>query len=279
MSSRDRSDFCSRNAGFTLVEAVITIVLTGILAGVVAVFVTVPVKGYLDMARRTELSDIADSTLRRIARDIRAALPNSVRVAGGCAGGLGTTCFLEFIPIKGAGRYRERGPGDFLDFTAAADSFAVIGPGVDVAGGDSMVIFNLGIPGSDAYGGSNRRLLTTTGTGLGNVAYAGGVFPFASPARRFQIVGGPVTYACAPAGNGVLQRYSGAGYAFNPTQSPNSTPPPIAPVLLASRVSFCRFEYQAGPTQGSALATLHLSLTRDGETVSLVHQMHVNNVP
>lgn len=258
-----------------------TIVLTGILAGVVAVFVTVPVKGYLDVARRTELTDIADTALRRMARDIRAALPNSVRVAGACTGASGSTCFLEFIPIKAAGRYREAGPGDFLDFTAVADSFEVIGPGVDVAAGDSIVIFNLGIPGSvsDAYGGGDRRLLTTTGTSLGNIAYAGGVFPFVSPARRFQIISAPVTYACAPAANGELRRYAGAGYGFNPTQSPASTPPPIAPALLASRVSFCRFDYQSGPTQSSALASMHLSLTRDGETVSLVHQMHVNNVP
>ena len=80
------------NHGFTLVEAIIVIVLTGILAGVVAVFLVIPVTGYFDVARRAELTDTADTALRRISRDLRLALPNSIRV---------TSCntAIEFIPI------------------------------------------------------------------------------------------------------------------------------------------------------------------------------------
>ena len=39
-------------AGFTLVEAIMVIVITGILAGMVAVFIKAPVDGYVDSVRR-----------------------------------------------------------------------------------------------------------------------------------------------------------------------------------------------------------------------------------
>jgi MSHA biogenesis protein MshO len=256
--------------GFTLVEAIITIVLTGILAGMVAVFIRAPIKAYQDVTRRAELTDIADTALRRVSRDIRAALPNSVRVAGACNGT--APCYMEFVPIKSAGRYREGGVGNMLDFSLAADTFDVLGPGVDIAAGDSVVIYNLGITGSDVYVGTDRRAVTTTGTALATAGYTGGAFPLSSPARRFHVVGTPVTYACN-AGAGLLQRY--AGYAF---VDPQPQPPGGTPALLASNVSRCRFSYQV-LNQLNALVTLELGLTKDGEPVSLVEQVHVNNVP
>ncbi len=67
--------------GFTLIEMIVVIVITGIIAGVVAVFLKAPVQGYIDSARRAELTDIADTAIRRMARDVRTAVPNSVRVA------------------------------------------------------------------------------------------------------------------------------------------------------------------------------------------------------
>jgi MSHA biogenesis protein MshO len=69
-----------RAAGFTLIEAIIAIVITGILGSVVAVFINRPIQGYFDSVRRAELTDQADVALRRISRDIRLALPNSLRV-------------------------------------------------------------------------------------------------------------------------------------------------------------------------------------------------------
>src|SRR3954463_8106182 len=128
--------------GFTLTEAVMVIVITGILAGMVAVFIQKPVQGFFDTARRAALVDAADTVLRRLSRDVREALPNSVRVSGGTA--------LEFLHVRSAGRYREQGPGDILDFTTNDTSFGVLGPAVSVQSGDSIVVYNLGIPGSSS---------------------------------------------------------------------------------------------------------------------------------
>ncbi|HEX4984427.1 MAG TPA: type II secretion system protein [Burkholderiales bacterium] len=263
-----------RARGFTLVEAIMVIVLTGILAAATAVFIQAPVKAYFDVANRAELTDIADTALRRASREIRAALPNSLRIAGTCDGT--AACYLEFVPIKSAGRYREGPAGDILDFTSAADNtFEAIGGGVTVQSGDSIVVYNLGITSADVYAGLNRRAVPPggVGTGLSTITFTATAspFPFASPARRFHVVGTPVSYVCNAAG--LLLRY--AGYAFATSQP---QPPASTPARLAGNVSRCRFAYaDAGGLNG--LLTLDLGLTRNGESVSLVHQIHVSNVP
>ena len=86
-----------------------------------------------------------------------------------------------------------------LDFGLAADnSFDVLGPALTINAGESLVVYNLGIPGASAYDSplTNRRL-ATAGTALSKVSYTATAnrLPFASPSSRFQIVGTPVTYA------------------------------------------------------------------------------------
>ena len=134
-----------RMAGFTLVESVIVILITGILAAVVAIFIRAPVQGYFDTVRRAELTDQADLALRRITRDVRLALPNSVRLST-----VGNVHYIEFIMTRSGGRYRDVSDGstggDFLSFSNAADlSFDVHGPLPAITPGlDFFVVFNLG---------------------------------------------------------------------------------------------------------------------------------------
>ena len=147
-----------RAGGFTLVELIMVIVITGIIAGMIAVYVANPVTAYVDTARRAELTENADSTVRRIARDLRTALPNSVRVSA-----VGGVTYLEFIPTVGGGRYRQyptaAGAGDSLDFSIADSAFDVLGPVPVYAVGDSIAIFNLG------PGRGRRRTPTPATTG------------------------------------------------------------------------------------------------------------------
>ena len=153
----DFRPFLRVDRGFTLVEMIISIVITGIIVSMMALFGRGQVDAYIDVGNRAELSDAADTTLRRVARELQAALPNSVRLSGN---------FLEFVPIHDGGRYRAElnstGGGNILDFTSSTDtSFDVLGPPVTIPAGDQLVIFNLGQPGSDVYDGSSRRSATS----------------------------------------------------------------------------------------------------------------------
>lgn len=288
-------------AGFTLIEAIIAMVVTGIVAAIVAVFIARPIQGYLDTTRRAGMTDVADLALRRIALELRGAVPNSLRVGA-------TGRYVEFIPTLDGGRYRAQRDGqpcsvvpaadpihDADDCTSADNSrFDVLGPPVGGTAGDLVVIFNTGQSGLDAYapGQNNRRTITAAGAKLAfepKPAAPATPWPFPpyeSPFQRFQVVpaSGPVAFDCvtvaAPAGYGnlALQRFTGyrAGtddWSGLPTAAAGGTR-----VLLASDLSDCRFDYQA-LSAADGLLVVRLAVTRDGETITLVHEIHVDNTP
>jgi MSHA biogenesis protein MshO len=276
-------------AGFTLIEALVVISLVGVVAAMVAVFIPRPINAYLDQSRRAELTDTADLALRRVGRELAQALPNSVRVVP--SGGL----LIEFLPVRATGRYRAAaasdGSGDWLDFDNPVDtSFDVIGPPVEVVSGDRLVVYNLGMPGADAYAGDNARAATGSPGVLANLTYAAGSgqFPYPSPSSRFQVVGGPVTYACVPGGaaghgSGSLRRYT--GYAMQSAQPTSPAAAPLAGLvgannaLVAEHVETCSFAYGAGPSARSGIVTLRLTISNGGERFTLVSQAHVDNSP
>lgn len=86
--------------GFTLIELIVVIVLLGIIGSAFGMFFLPAFQSYQAVARRADLTDAAESALRRVARDIRISLPNSVRVTN-----TGTGFALEMIPTIDGGRY------------------------------------------------------------------------------------------------------------------------------------------------------------------------------
>ena len=273
----------SKERGFTLVEMIMVIVITGIIGGMVAVFLKAPIQQYMDVARRADMTDIADTALRRIGRDLRLALPNSVQVrgaisgAGSCNGS--ETCFLDFLSTSGGGRYRRSsgGSNNILDFTIADTSFEVLGTPPTCVLNDQVVVYNLGISPADAYlpGGANNNRTTCSVGSTSPVNITGNKFPFDSPNASFQIVHEQVRYVCNP-GAGTLTRYSFAGNAI---VAPSATIPAGGNVL-ANFVSSCSFAYDAAVVaQRSGLVTMNLGITESGETVTLYGATHVSNVP
>jgi len=267
----------------TLIEMVIVIAITAIIAAAVSVFISRPVEGYVDAARRAEMSDIADTALRRMTRDLRTALPNSIRITcvpAGCAAG--SVYYLEYLQSSGGGRYRAQpdssGAGFPLDFTAPAGSFDVIGTMPTFAGGESIVIYNLAASGTtaNAYVGDNRAAYSTNTPPTITLSPAF-KFPYPSPGKRFQVVQYAVTYACNPTpGTAELRRYWNYGIV-----DPQQTPPAGGSnALLASNVAACSFTYAtSGAAQREGVLTLTLQIAQSGESIQLFQQVHVSNAP
>jgi MSHA biogenesis protein MshO len=265
----------SDHAGFTLIEMIIVIAITAIVGSMVAVFLRAPLESYVAQDRRARLADAADTALRRMGRDIRLALPNSVRVTTDAAG----VVYLEFLGTRSGGRYRAQGGGDILDFTVADNGFDVLGPAIAIQAGDLIAVYNLGIPGADAWTGNTLAAYTGAPGNVPHIAIAPKQFPLASPGNRFQVVDGPVTYACAPnpanPALGTLTRYW--GYAIAAAQP--MPPTPAASALLATNVSACNFTYQPGATERGGLVSMTLNLSQANETVRLYATTQVSNQP
>jgi MSHA biogenesis protein MshO len=281
----------------TLVELVVAMVVTAIVVAGVAYFLY-PVRQSAEIAMRADLTDIADNALQRIGRDVRLALPNSVRVDG-------TGSYLEFLAVRTAGRYRADGVGsppgsncpddgngtpesDQLSFEVSESCFKTIGklPSSIVAGSDQLVLSNYGpgFSGQDAYTNTPVNRVTVTAvtpeTDRDRIEFAATTFQRTlhdSPGKRFYAVTGPVSYGCAA---GALTRY--AGYAIAATQPVPPAGGSSAPI--AENVESCTFDYTPNVAPQVGLVTLRLTLAKarsDGslERVSLYHAAHVSNVP
>ncbi|CAG4885193.1 MSHA biogenesis protein MshO [Georgfuchsia toluolica] len=291
--------------GFTLIEAIMVIAITGILAGMVAVFIKAPVDSYMDMSRRAELTDVADTAVRRMARDIRLALPNSVRNPSAA----GADQCVEFMPTRTGGRYRAAQTaaltGDILDFSTTDASFDMLSVNnslpvsEQITANDIIVVYNDGSSGGNAYAGGNAIRVSsvaagdTTGTtkinfvATGTTLFARKTLPSASPANRFQVVPSNeqvVSYACS--GNSLL-RYSRdistrtTAWA-QPATCADMTGGATA-ATLATNVTSCSIRYEPPGTGTGAgrygIVSISLGMTQAGESVNLYHQAKVDNTP
>jgi MSHA biogenesis protein MshO len=128
----------------TLIELIVVITISAIVATVLGVIIVRPIQSYQAQVRRAELVDAAEMALRRMGREIRLALPNSVRVRDSlgnvdnvtCAAA-GVTCSLEILRTVDGARYR-------------------VGPGVNPGGhgglNHSNPQYRLQVPGQDGNG-------------------------------------------------------------------------------------------------------------------------------
>ncbi len=274
-----------RHAGFTLIEAIIAIVITGIISSMVAIFIKSSIDSYIAAERRAELTEVADLALRRLSREVRLALPNSLRVTSGA------NAFIEFIPTSDGGRYRDTGDGsaggNVLDFVSSANtSFDVLGPVPTLAtgaSGDYIVVYNLG-PGqspADAYSVGNRaQVLSALGS---TVTLVTNPFPgppaLPSPNSRFQVVPfatRAVTYACPTGTAGPFTRQW--NYGFNAAQ----VAPPIGgtTATIAQNIT-CQVDYTQAALQRNGILYVRLNIidAPSGDTVSVFQQIHVDNAP
>lgn len=286
--------------GFTLVELVVVILLSGILSVVVMQFITAPIDVYVDQSRRARLVDTAQSAIQRLAYDVRRAVPNSIRV--GCGG----AC-VEFMRAVTGGRYRQSPPGDVLSFLPAdLDShFEVVGgishtadittsadPDACADGtATCIVIYNTGFNGSDLWNADNRATLTALNAGppvtleFDNSRFAGGqtAFPAQSPGQRFFLTDTAVTYLCDPVG-GSIRRYWGYSPRADQTDVDSHSEllalaNPAEHALVADKAAVCQFSYAPGTPTRNAVLTARLAVTEAGESITLLEQISVSNLP
>ncbi|MCM2319750.1 MAG: type II secretion system GspH family protein [Pseudomonas sp.] len=280
----------TRQRGFTLVELILVIVLSAIVGVMVSSVLSRPLEGFVVQSRRAELVDIGAGALNRMQRDIRMAVPGSLRVsADGQA--------LELLLIHSGGRYLPNRPLDnSLNLSATPDA-QCNGPLVaGVPSCDVLQVFatDFAPPASGwlviasspfSWVVSNPGNITPTGTSFTRLAESdtaaypgiclirvtppGGAFAFAAPSaqRRIYFADRVVGYRCS---GGQLLRYE-----HDQLQATLPAALPATGRLQADRVESCDFRYASA----SGLATLRLNIGAAGESIRLAQQVQVNNAP
>jgi MSHA biogenesis protein MshO len=282
----------ARARGMTLIELVVVIVLSAIVVSFMSMLIVTPIDAFNAQKQRAQLGDAADSALRLMARDLRSALPNSVRTAGS-----GTVVAIELLATLDGARYQDNGPltnpALWLNFATADTGFSTTVPFSQItlpysSSSNYLAIFNIGIPGANAYALAN--VITPTGT---TITIAAGATPnaqlvtlspafqfsFGSPEKRVYLVSGPVSYLCDTSIS-TLTRYS--GYTINATQPLSAASLSAAGAtsgVVATNVAGCQFTYASGTSKRGGMASLLLQMANNGQEVQLLQQTHLVNAP
>ncbi len=287
--------------GFSLVELIVVIVLLGVLGGIGSTLILRPIEAYEDQLRRQQLVDQAEMALRQIARDVRRALPNSVRITS-----VGSGWALEMVNSVDGARYRDQpGPGfgnpaDRLQFIPVGDSsfnllgsFQTLTAPSTLAADQRLVIYptSSGIIYADAAGNANPGIMTPASTTINLVSNnPGGVdpeqqltlsaahrFSLQSPQQRLFVVDGPISYLCNPA-TGQISRYARYNYRVNqPTTAADFTGGNSG--LVVSLLESCAITYEPGTSQRAGVLTVSIEIEDAGEPINLLHQIQVLNAP
>lgn len=257
--------------GVTLIELVVVIAIVAIIGTALGGFIVPAMKSYEGQSRRAALVDAAESALRRMGRDMRISVPNSLRITNPDS----TFFAVEMIPTVDGGRYCSSGvancsaASELLDITSDTQ-FDILGcfrnPTFVATLGSAtsayrLVVNNTGdavytATGTSAVLTPSTTTLTLTtvtggGSGSGGCGSSSGVntsfrhnlllsaaqtFPAVSPRQRAFIVEDaavPVTYICNTS-LGTLKRYAGYknGSAYSTASQP--TDPSAAPLSSAT---------------------------------------------
>lgn len=287
-----------RSEGFTLVELVLVIALSAVVGAMIAGALSRPLDNFAGQSRRAELVERGTAALSRMQRDIRLAVPNSLRVSGDGQA-------LELLSIHSAARYRPNRTGsDLLAFAAGSDAsctpsgqrcdaLQLLEPGLDPSAARWLVLYNVGaesggvpVAGSNLWAYANPGVITPsgasfaalpgapTGESLVQVSGAGGFrFAYASPQKRAYFADRVVGYRCV---GSELLRYE---YTELLAGLPESIPAAASRAAQAGDVAGCTFAYRRGVGTRAGLATLRLRLSVDGESIELIQQVHVDNAP
>ena len=293
-----------RRAGISTIEMVTVIAVTGILSVGLAGIMRQPMQGFAAVSRRSELVDLADLAVLRMSRDLRMALPNSVRANA-------TGDAIELLHAAAGARYRAEpgvngaGGPSARDHTDASDWLSFGGDTRwNLIGRMSALSFSYGTPlaagtrvaiyptGSDVWtaaaanaspsiitASSNTVTLSDDGDEDQLALATAHRFSLVSPRSRLYLVDTPISYICDTAGHALWRVDHYAIAANQPTSLSASPLAAGAPARAADRIESCAFGYIPGTPARSALVTLEIVIANDGERVRLHHQVPIPNAP
>lgn len=278
----------NRQCGFTIIEVIVSIIILGIVSSLVVSVINRTVLNYHNLSQRDKLSTSARIAIERIAREVRLALPNSVCTYDG-SNCQSSSNKIYFIKTVDAGQYQDQS-GTYTDPTVlksplpitpnSASEFDIISNGSsNVSANQWVMVYN--INNTNIYNpGTHRQQISsvsykdpdpaTPNDDITVLHFSAPVsFPLNSPNRRFQITENYVSLFYLQGTNLYLGQTANFLIPETPTNS----------FLLLENVSNLSFSYSAGSQHRSGLLNIDMTVTIDNESIHLIHEVHVANVP
>jgi len=271
-------------SGFTLLELIVVIIILGVMSVGIAGFISLTTQTYLNVTERDELLSSARFAVERLNREVRNAVPNSLRVKNNTE----SQC-LEFTPIKASTTYIDipvapdptSGEITVVAFEDSSGSpFACSGFCLDY-----IAVYPLKT--SDIYdfnvnSGSGKVTAFKAFSNLPGSIWTipirpnpGMVFDEHSPTRRAYVFDYPVSYCVI---NSELRRYYGHNLTADQTLQPTGGFSLMAENLLFDENDL-PFKVLPATLQRNALVQIKFNFDRDKEVVSFNNDIHITNVP
>ena len=265
--------------GFTLVEIVVTIAVSGIVIVFATLFIKTPIDAYFSQSRHAELLDSFSVAWPQIERDIHSALPNSVRRRRN-----GSIEVLEMLNVVDSARYITT--PNALSFTTAGVFRGVNRAGQSLPGDYYMYVNNIGAGPNDAYalpGVLTPRTARFWFKGPANgaddiveVAPVAPAFTKTPPGKRIYLIDTPVTYLCDETA-GTIYRYT--RYSIAAAQSAIDTDAELVgagavSTLVARNIFACAFgksdeDYISKTGQ---IVTLQITAKRNNDIAKVMYR-------
>ena len=251
--------------GFTLVELVMVILLLGVMATFSSQFIGIGTQIYGDASRREQLMSDARFALERLNRELRDAVPGSVRIEDAAGIPLDQGACLRFWPIATASRYLG---------SAASGGLTIVEPEMLPREEDQAIVYPLADPALNLeqrclHGNCVARVISVGSPVSGALPLTvDGAFTKESPGQRIYFSRQQVRYCVM---NAALTRASAAiGTDFH-----GSTP-----ALMAEHVRPAPYYFYREPAAFSQSEVgLRMELEQRGERVLFNHKLETLNVP
>jgi MSHA biogenesis protein MshO len=262
-------------SGFTLIELIAVIVLISIIAVMGSGFMIQTLNSYHQTTSRTKLVQTGRQAIEQITRNLRIAVPNSIRVSA-------KNLCIEWLPVVAGANYL----GDLPDQSNAAPAIATIATApISFDFGIARYVAVSPLSSAEVYNSPAASMALYAATDTSSIPH---VISFSSPKQfvrnsvnqrlfladhphQFCVSGGALTHH---------QSYTTGG--SYPAAGSLTGSPPNAGTLLALGVvpsGEVPFSVSAATEDRNTIITIQMPFEQGGEKIVLEHEVMIRNVP
>ncbi len=251
-----------RQTGFTLIELITVVVVLALVAVIGTGFIVSATESYQTTQTRAALVNTGRQALERMTRQLRGALPYSVRITNG------GDC-VQFMPVAGGGFYRESVPDQAND---APDHTQINTTPHSVDFGPAEYLSIGAMDSTELYGASPGSLAEVASRDSTQVNFASRDWQRNSLSRRFYLLNAPEAFCIF---GGQLRFYPDQDVTAGSVATGNGFD------LLARNAepAGTLFALSEASEDRNVLLEINIGFTEGGETITFQQEVLIRNVP